>query len=545
VAVSVINDALGEIIKTNKYGRLEVKDVVTDVEALQKVCKRRDAEVLSAIQAIYKGPFLDDYERRVGSVDSFIKTWIENQRNKLNTMIWKVWLELARTQKSEGYKILEQGYTTAHKLLPDDDEMLRELYVLLKRAKSDLAEVVRQEAKERRVKLPAIKEEIPEVKSLPLSEPVPTEISPAALSTESSADSPATTSVFLEPSQLEKVATPEETKEAVPKTLLQEEGEQNLPGPSPTVEKEEPPKSGVKKVTPTLSASSAMPRLSNLFSSRFLKVGGIALAIVGVLALVAWFFLTRFPKDSSLELTATVSGLTFTLAEPETILTGIAVQTLAAQGLASVRLPITAAINGELQGGEFVKAADEKGLYLALTATDTPMTLFPNDLRLPANTQITLRLAEEDPRQYALEIHPAVAFEVALQGEVKVELSNGFGSETRDYGQSKVMTLTAQDTLELFFTPLDARVIFSAELNINGLGLILDKPSQSGHGSVNKDGYSAVLGGTLQTQGKEQVLNVGDRLSLEAVTGRLLGLTLEPESINFRLKGTVQKIRLE
>jgi hypothetical protein len=542
VAVSTINREFSNIIQSAPDNRLELdskKVFLVDAEELETACKQQD---VAAIKALYKGPFMDDYEN-TRLIDDGLVGWIEKQRAKFNTLVWKVWLGAAKQQGEEGYKILEQGYTTAHKRLPSDDELLQELYVLLKTAKSDLVETVRQDAKERRVKLPVIKDEIPEVKSLLLSKFVPIESPSAALSPEISVESPVT-SVVLEPSQPEIILEPSAVaKEAVAETSWEakKEAEQNLPEPPPIVGKEEPPKSGVKDVAPTPPASPANLRLSTLLGSRFLKFGLLALVSLCVLALLAWFFV---PRSTSLELEASVTGLSFTLAEPQLLLTGVAVTALDVRDVASLRLPPITTL-ATVIGGEVIEPLSNALLSLSLrSSTQSPMLVFPNDLVLPAGSQVTLRLAEESSQKYALEVRPSLPVEVALKGEVEVLVRNGtFSPEVRNYGLGKPLTLTPGDKLSLFFTPTSETVFLAPELAIRDLSFILNEPSKPGQGLPLE--YSAIVEGSLKTGNKTQTLGEGDRLSLTKLTGRLLRLSLEPSLLRLRFKGEAEGIHVE
>jgi hypothetical protein len=512
--------------RTNKL--LERKNVMTDVEIVVAACEAGDLETL---KDFYRGKFLDGLDEGGHFDTGDIAELLSNIRSKLNELVWTCildheddldwsWVEKvyyldppqAADPKEEVEKLLRTNGKTVTPYTPPDleDDDFSDLQEQAFR--EEISEQATREQNEVTASAPPDKQpEANEAKVEEVLEPDAEQVE----NTEVTGVSPETVSP-------ETVSPNQESPETPRAKMFHESAEPHL----------EPP------VT-----EQPIPR-----GLVFAFVGACALALVAFI----WFLpslLSFFPRGaSSLELSARVTGFSFTLSEPHILTTAIAVSRLDVTEAATVQFPITTSANGEASGGENL-AADAAGLAFTLSNARVPMLLFPDDLVLPAGSVVRLRVAAEKNAGYALEVSlpetaPAFTAEVAVSGETDVDLlGDSVGSEGRNFGLGKVLSFTPQTTLNVFFTPAETTV-FVPDIEISDVSFMLREPSRAGQ-ALPGDAYSGVLSGMLKLGAKEMTLQDGDELEAELLTGRLEQLTLGSNVIDLTLRGTAQRTTLD
>jgi hypothetical protein len=485
-------------------------NIITDVEIVAAACRERDLETL---ENFYKGKFLNGLDENADSKGPRLDTenvaeLLRGVRTKLNDLLWTCILESHEEGETLDWAWVECLYGLD---MPQDaiykediEELLRTNgRVITRYTNPDLEEDDFSDLQEKDERLGETKEDIVEIPREPEED----------LEEDNS----------LENNALENVVRVEQKD-------LSRENQTSLSPEAVKPDATEPP-------TATLPTS---PITTHLPDSRP-RLIALALATFYALALVAGFFLTRLPREFSLELEANVTGLSFTLAEPQLVLTGVPVTELDALSVTSFRPPVTTSATGEATGGEVIEATTNTPLGFRLRAQEQfPMLVFPNDLVLPAGSQVSLRFAEGSQQRYGLELRPAQPLEIVLQEDVTLE--QGGRSETRDYGRGKLLSLTPSESFELLFTPSDETVIFAPQLAIRALSFILEKPSKPGQGLLAE--HSSLLSGTVQVQEKTFVLEDGDRLRLTLGEGRLERLVLNPNEMELRFQGEVLEATL-
>ena len=124
--------------------RLGEVDISTDLELLDVACDKLD---LTEIKNLYQGPFFESVttsRSKRKSLSNDIEEWIQQRQSRVEFNIWKAYFKASYPLHENSSTMLEECFTLLGRF-PEEHKELIELYVFLKKGKSDLAIAVQKE----------------------------------------------------------------------------------------------------------------------------------------------------------------------------------------------------------------------------------------------------------------------------------------------------------------------------------------------------------------------------------------------------------------
>jgi hypothetical protein len=131
-------DKKAEIV-TKDY---KVNGVVTDIELLLEACEKGESKLETIKTLFYHGQCFEGLELEIDDLSEELLEWIQYWREKVNSRVWEVLLDVAAKQGTKGHRLLEEAYKAA-KTFPDHDVDF--FYALLKIGGSHLTEIAAKE----------------------------------------------------------------------------------------------------------------------------------------------------------------------------------------------------------------------------------------------------------------------------------------------------------------------------------------------------------------------------------------------------------------